>query len=60
MGVYKGAVPYEKWAVKRVKLGRKDAIHAKCYECMGGYDNGKEGCMGKRCPLYPYMPYRRT
>ena len=55
----KGALPYEKRHLNGVKLGRKDAILAKCYECMGGYDCGKVDCKAITCPLYDYYPYKR-
>jgi len=40
------------------QITRKEAMLAKCYECMSEYDNGKENCLGKSCPLYLYYPYR--
>ena len=40
------------------ELTRKEAILAQCYDCMGGYTDGKYGCMVLDCPLYPFMPYR--
>ena len=39
------------------KLTRKEAMLANCYECMG-YEDGKQDCLGKSCPLYQYYPYR--
>lgn len=33
-------------------------IHAKCYECMGYYSDGKDSCNDETCPLYGIMPYR--
>jgi len=39
-------------------LTRGEAILAKCYECMGGYDDGRVDCLVSTCPLYQYMPYR--
>ena len=44
---------------KGVALTRKEAILAKCYECMGEYDSGKMDCCGLSCPLYQYYPYKR-
>ncbi len=38
---------------------RSQAILAKCAECCGGYVDGKDDCEVPRCPLYPFMPYRR-
>jgi len=39
-------------------LTRGEAILAKCYECMGGYDDGRYDCLVSTCPLHQYMPYR--
>ena len=39
------------------KLTRKEAMLAKCYECMYFYNDGKVDCMGYTCPLYQYYPY---
>ncbi len=40
------------------RLTRKQAINAKCYDCMGGYVDGKVDCQIEDCPMYPWMPYR--
>jgi len=40
------------------KLTRKEAILAKCYDCCGGYVDGRFDCECENCPLYDYMPYR--
>jgi len=40
------------------KLTHRQAILANCYECVGGYVDGKRSCHIPRCPLYPFMPYR--
>lgn len=40
------------------KLTRRQAIHAKCYDCLGGYADGKTDCALPYCPLYPWMPYK--
>ena len=39
------------------KLTRKEAMLAKCYECLNGYADGKVDCAIESCPLYPYMPF---
>ena len=39
------------------KLTPTQAIHAKCYECMGFYADGKADCGISDCPLYPFMRY---
>lgn len=46
--------------LKGKTLSRRRAAYAKCYECMGGYGDAPTDCMMPRCPLYLYMPYRRT
>jgi len=40
------------------RLTRGNAILAKCYDCMGGYSDGRVDCRIQNCPLYPFMPYR--
>ncbi len=42
------------------KLTRNQAIRVKCYDCMGGYSDGKADCEVPRCALYGFMPYRKT
>ncbi len=42
-----------------MKLGRKDAILYKCWECTGKYMDGKNDCENPMCPLYMFMPYRK-
>jgi hypothetical protein len=39
------------------RLTFKQAILAKCYDCMGFYADGKADCAIPECPLYPVMPY---
>ena len=39
------------------RLTMKQMILAKCFECMGGYLDGKQDCEIPKCPLYPLMPY---
>jgi hypothetical protein len=41
------------------RLTQRQAILAKCYECMGGYGDGRQGCGIEDCPLYPYAPYKK-
>jgi len=43
------------------KLTPTQAVHAKCYECMGYYADGKVDCGISDCPLYQshrYNPHR--
>jgi hypothetical protein len=39
------------------KLTNRQAIIAKCADCMGLYVDGKLDCTIPDCPLYPLMPY---
>jgi len=43
--------------LKGNRLSASQAIKAKCYECCGGFDDGKVDCELISCPLHPYMPY---
>ena len=40
------------------KLTRGAAIKAKCYSCMGNYDDGRRDCLMPKCPLHPFMKYK--
>ena len=40
------------------RLSYKEAVLAKCYECTGGYADGKMDCKVPECPLYGFMPFR--
>lgn len=33
------------------------AIKAKCFDCCGYYEDGKEDCGVADCPLYAWMPF---
>jgi len=44
--------------LKGEPLTYKQAIRAKCYECMGWYTDGKVTCGIKKCPLFPFMPFK--
>ncbi len=37
------------------RLTFKQAIHGKCYDCMGFFQDGRIDCDLARCPLYPFM-----
>lgn len=41
---------------KRITL--KEAVFAKCYDCMGYYADGLSDCTCTDCPLYKWMPYK--
>jgi hypothetical protein len=40
------------------RLTQKQAIIAKCYDCMGYYEDKDKDCGIEQCPLYPFMVYR--
>ncbi len=42
------------------KLTHKQAIYAKCYDCMGYFIDGRMDCRLCGCSLYPFMVYRNT
>ena len=44
-------------SLRSERLSASQAIKAKCYDCMGYYEDGKGDCQGPLCPLYPWMPY---
>ncbi len=44
--------------LKGERLTARQASKAKCYDCMGGYEDGKYTCDIPACSLFPYMPYR--
>jgi len=46
--------------LKGERLTQRMTIHAKCYDCMAGYVDGKLSCQIPACPLYPLMPYREV
>jgi hypothetical protein len=41
-------------------LTQKQAILAKCYDCMGFYSDGAADCKVTTCSLYPFMPFSET
>jgi hypothetical protein len=41
-----------------LRLTARQAIVAKCYDCMGYYVDGKNDCIMKCCPLHDFMPYK--
>ena len=42
------------------KLTFKQAIFAKCYDCMNYFSDGKIDCKIPSCPLYPFMAYKEN
>jgi len=42
------------------KLTFKQAIYAKCYDCMNYFSDGKVDCKITSCPLYPFMAYKEN
>lgn len=40
------------------KLTYAQAAKAKCYDCLGRYEDGRHDCKVPTCPLYGFMPYR--
>jgi hypothetical protein len=42
------------------KLTFKQAIYAKCYECLGYYADGKIDCNMPACSLHPFMAYNQN
>lgn len=47
--------------MRRYLLGEEvsasQAAVGKCFDCMGGYVDGRRDCEIPTCPLYPWMPY---
>ena len=41
-------------------LTLKEAVLARCYDCMSYYADGIADCRAQDCPLYAYMPYRKV
>ena len=39
-------------------IARKEAALAKCFECMGYFQDGRIDCQGYDCPLYLFYPYK--
>tara|TARA_B100000315_G_C14475205_1_gene540277 strand:- start:720 stop:923 length:204 start_codon:yes stop_codon:yes gene_type:complete len=44
--------------LKGQRLTYRQAALGKCYDCMGGYKDGKVDCDTPDCSLFPYMPYK--
>jgi len=41
------------------RLTRGEAVLAKCYECEAYYQDGKEPCPVRSCPLWPFNAYTK-
>lgn len=54
----RGCRELKKYLKTGKKLTYKQALLAKCYECMGYYADGKVDCKSPDCPCYPYMPFK--
>ena len=44
--------------LKGERLTQRQMILSNCYDCMGGYVDGKQDCEIPSCTHYPLMPYR--
>lgn len=44
--------------LNKEKITIRNAVKAKCYDCMGWYSDGRQDCKITKCPLYPWMPYK--
>jgi hypothetical protein len=42
------------------KLTLRQAVLAKCYDCMGYFADGKVDCHIPHCSLHPFMPYNES
>ena len=40
------------------KLSRKEAMQAKCYDCMGYFIDGRADCQIKYCPMFDFRPFK--
>lgn len=41
------------------KIPASARCKAKCYDCMGFYQDGSFSCEIPSCPIFPIMPYRK-
>lgn len=42
------------------KITFKQAAHAKCYDCMNYFADGKVDCNMPHCSLHPFMAYNQS
>jgi len=52
----RGRTAMQRW-VRGKRLCASDAIRARCFDCMGGFCDGRLDCRVPMCPLYPWQPY---
>lgn len=55
--------PGKRYLVKHIKGERitlRQAVMAKCFECMCGFADGRQDCKITVCALYPWMPFRQV
>jgi hypothetical protein len=43
--------------LNKISLTARQAILAKCYDCMGYFADGRVDCQLTTCSLYPFMQY---
>lgn len=55
----RGKTEYLKY-LRGGKLTRKEAMLARCYDCMGYFVDGRADCMTPSCPMYSFMIFRNT
>lgn len=46
--------------LKTGNITLRGAVFAKCFDCCGFYEDGKEDCGDYLCPLYPFMPFNKS
>lgn len=46
--------------LKGERLTQRQAIIAKCCDCMAYHIDGRINCNIPTCSLYPFMPYKKT
>jgi hypothetical protein len=54
-----GSKAYYKY-IRGGKLGLREMQMAKCYDCMGAYQDGRVSCGVSSCPNYQDMPYKHV
>lgn len=49
----------QKRLTSKGKPGYPEAVRAFCYECMGGFEDGRQDCNTTQCSLYSWQPYKK-